>query len=94
MKGTPKTSTAQKPGHINATNEVLKGHYSNAVKVTINNSEVVIDFAYIYKTEDENNQGELVSRIIMPAPFSEKLVEAISNTIATHKAKQQKAVQK
>lgn len=75
---------------INTSPEVLKGKYSNAIKVAVTDAEVILDFALITPQSDNKKEGELVSRVIVNHNFAQKIANSISQTLSTHLKKQQK----
>lgn len=91
-KDIQKTSTAQPEVPISSLPEVLKGHYSNAIKVAITDSEMTLDFAFVYALDEKTKKGEHQSRIIVNKDFAQKIADSISKTISIHKEKQQKKV--
>lgn len=73
---------------VNTTPEAMKGSYSNAVKVSVTNFEVIIDFAFVFPLEDEQEkQGILTNRVIMTHDLASKLAQSINTTIDGHKKK-------
>lgn len=72
---------------ISASQEILKGQYSNAAKVVVTDSEIIIDFAFIVAETGEKKQGILTSRIIIPPNLAKKLAQSITDTLENHERK-------
>ncbi|MDP4011304.1 MAG: DUF3467 domain-containing protein [Candidatus Roizmanbacteria bacterium] len=77
---------ADKPKEIaiDSTLESSKGYYSNAVKVSVTNSEAVIDFALLFPDEKKVKNGVLVSRLIVNHDLAGKLADSITKTLNEH----------
>lgn len=69
---------------IQAKPELLKGMYANALKVNVSNTEVVLDFAFVYEKGAEENRGEMVARVILPALFAKKAINSVLGVIDAH----------
>lgn len=83
-------SVKPKEVKINAPIDIIRGHYSNAVKVTISNSETILDFAFISDQGNGEKHGELVSRVIVTQDFAKKIADSVNKTLETHTKKQKK----
>lgn len=79
---------APKEVKIDASLESSKGNYTNAVKVSITDSEAIIDFAFLYPNEEEVKKGIMVSRVIMNHDLATKLADSIKQTLTQHGKKQ------
>ena len=73
---------------VNTSQELLRGVYANAIRILVNDNEVVLDFALIISDEKETH-GELVSRIIVSEKFAKILADSINKTFETHEQKKQ-----
>jgi len=69
---------------IETNRESSKGNYTNAVKVSISDSEAIIDFAFLYPGEDTVKNGVMVSRLIMNHDLANKLANSITETLTKH----------
>jgi len=74
---------------INVRQDLMKGVYANAVRLSVNDNEVLLDLAFIAKDKNEP-YGELVSRVIISPKFARRLADSISNTLDLHIKRQPK----
>lgn len=74
---------------INTSTDVLKGSYSNAVKVVVTDSEVILDFAFVFPNTDDltKKSGLMIHRIVMRHDLADKLAESITETMVNHREK-------
>lgn len=80
-----KDSPAPQPKGIKITTslEMLRGVYANTIKVSVNDNETIIDFAFV-NSDETGTQGQLVSRVIIPQGFTKTLADSISKTLEAH----------
>lgn len=62
--------------NIKATDETLRGHYSNAMQVTHTQQEVVLDFFHLLPP-----QGQLVSRVITSPAHAKQIIAALADNL-------------
>lgn len=67
-----------------SSNEILKGNYSNAFRVSNSDTETIIDFAFASDNDGEK-VANVVSRIIMRPEFAKSLGEKIVAIYAKNK---------
>ncbi len=66
---------------VNADPKVLKGRYANAISVTSQERDVVLDFLS-HVNANGMNQAQLVSRVFLNHFTAKALIETLQNTIA------------
>ncbi len=66
--------------------EVQKGVYSNAVSVTVNTNEVVVDFGYVLPNVQPTTI-EVVSRVNMTHHSAENFISTFQNALLDHRNK-------
>lgn len=67
--------------NVNAKPEELMGRYANAISVTSQERDVVIDFLAHVRVSAENNQAALVSRIFLDHFTARDLINVLTNTL-------------
>ena len=72
---------------IKSNSDLLKGRFANAVSVSTNDNEVVIDFAFLFSTSEKHPSGEMVARIIATPKFAAQLAKTITESSAKLKQK-------
>jgi hypothetical protein len=70
--------------------DFLKGSYSNAFKIGVTDTEVVIDFAFLTE-ESDGKSIKVVSRMILHPQFAEKFSETLIALIKQHAVEQANA---
>ena len=65
--------------------DMAKGVYSNAARIHIRNSEVVVDFVYDLPDDTDMKTLEVVSRINMSFESAEKFLSVFQNAILDHR---------
>jgi hypothetical protein len=65
------------------------GVYSNAVSVTVNNNEVIVDFGYVLPNVQPTTIN-VVSRINMTHQSAENFISTFQNAILDHRNKTKK----
>ncbi len=66
---------------VHADPKRLMGHYANAISVTSQERDVVIDFLSHVRVSAENNQASLVSRIFLNRFTAQDLINVLQNTL-------------
>lgn len=84
------TSKTNKKIVINTNKEILKGSYSNAIKVAVTDSEVILDFALLYSKDEKDQIGTLQNRIIVTPDFASKIAQNIKDTLETYSREKKK----
>lgn len=83
-----KTNRAKpKSIEINIPQEVQRGIYANATKVTVSDSEVILDFAFV---DVAQKRGTVMSRVIITPQHAISIVDKIKQTLETHQDKKSK----
>ena len=67
--------------------DIQKGVYSNAVSVTVNNNEVVVDFGYVLPNVNPTSI-QIVSRVNMTHKSAENFISTFQNALLDHRNKQ------
>ncbi len=75
--------------HVKVPPTVQQGLYSNAVSVTVNKNEIVVDFGYVLPNFSPTTV-EVVSRINMTHSSAENFISTLQNAILDHRNKSQK----
>ena len=75
----------QKPASfvLRMSDEKMQGAYSNVVSVTVGPHDVLLDFAFLPPTteQDKNPEALLVQRIIMTPDVAKRFLSAFSNAV-------------
>ncbi len=73
---------------IDTSPDILKGHYSNAVKVSVTDLEVIMDFAFLFPNENNTGRrGIMTDRLVVSHNLATKLASSITKTLITHVGK-------
>lgn len=64
---------------------ILKGAYSNQINVQVSDSEVTLDFSYVYNPG--GSQAIHQSRVIVSPKFAVKIAEILNSTVEKHDKK-------
>ena len=67
--------------NIHADPKILSGRYANAVSVTSQERDVVVDFLSVVSMNGKND-GQLVSRIFLNRFTAQDLIETLQKTLA------------
>lgn len=67
--------------HIKASDETLRGSYSNAMQVTHTQQEVIMDFFNVFPP-----QGQLVSRVITSPAHAKQILAALADNLKKYEA--------
>ncbi len=67
--------------NVNAKPEEMMGRYANAISVTSQERDVVIDFLAHVRMSAENNQAQLVSRVFLNRFTAQDLINVLQNTL-------------
>lgn len=76
------------PQVIVKSNTVVGSTYSQAVSVTVTDSDITLEFIYI--NQRSKTEGEIVSRVTLPRVAGEGLAKAIGDTVLQHEANKRK----
>jgi hypothetical protein len=64
---------------------LMQGDYSNAVKVSSTNEEVIVDFAFVFPADETSMEGVMTNRIVLSSAtakiLSDKLHEVLSTNV-------------
>lgn len=71
---------------IKVPENIQKGVYSNAVSVTVNNNEVIVDFGYVLPNVQPTTI-EIVSRVNMTQQSAENFISTFQNALLDHRNK-------
>ncbi len=84
--------TSQNPNpqiQVKVPESLLSGVYSNAVSVTVNPNEVIVDFGYVLPNVQPTTIN-VVSRVNMTHQSAENFISTLQNAILDYRNKQQK----
>lgn len=85
-KKATKEQAAQSTINITVPEKMRSGVYANAVSVTINDNEVIIDMGYILPNVKPTNI-EVVSRVNMSHRTAEQFVSILQNSILDYRSR-------